>query len=560
MVGNFSYFDSRGELYTHRDVNGRSYDFNLDGLPEFKQHAYLGGLSSNFTFNERTVLSASFNRFWTRYRQAPEGFLDLYWRDWPGYSDDPDSLKIDDNNYLNDRDYTNPYEAVGFTQGDDYNPTYAFRKTAYNAVAASLLKQVTNTNQLKTGFDYRSYSVDWDKKQFYNDRPYGELYSSRPVYASFFAQDKMEYADFVINVGVRFDYRNADVSYNVTPTDTIARYQKASTKSRWSPRLGVSFPISEKSVMHFNYGIYYQEPRYPYMYTNLQGDVTTGLPLLGNPDLNPEQTSSYEIGVDHLISQNLRLDVTAYAKDISDLVTTRSSVKFLGNAVTNYDNGDYGSVKGFDVAVDKLALGGNFSASVAYTYMRATGNGSYALEPYYTFLTSQTDTLPPVKEYALDFDQRHTLTAMFDYRVGADWHGSLFGVSMPSSWGINMVGYLGSGLPYTKTDSLGNRRGERNEGRLPANYSVDMRFNKDFRFGPSRNLLTFFVEVDNLFNKKNVLNVYTRTGLPDDDRQRVGSGLALNENELNRLDRLYDHDPQNYSAPRTIRTGFELSF
>jgi len=563
FVGNFAYQDSRGEIYTHRDVNGRSYDFNLDGLPEFERTAYLAGLSANYSLSERTVFSASVNLFRTRYNQAPGFLLGTYWSDWPGYSEDSNGVyngTVHEHNYLNDRDYTDPYEVTGFALGDDFDPTYAYRKTYYNAFSTNMLKQITNTNQLKTGFDIRRYDVDWDRKQFYNEKPYGELYTSRPTYASFYVQDKLEYADFVINFGIRFDYRNADVSYNITPGDLTAHYKKASSKSRWSPRLGMSFPISEKSVMHFNYGVYYQEPRYTYLYTNMKGDVTSGLPLLGNPDLSPEQTTSYEIGVDHMISQSLRFDMTAYAKNITDLVTTRESGAYLQNVITKFDNGDYGDVKGFDVALDKLALGSNFSASVAYTYMRATGNGSYALEPYYTFLTSSTDTLAPMKEYALDFDQRHTVTAIMTYRAPADWHGSVFGIPLPSNWGLNLAAYFGSGLPYTKTDSMGNRYGERNEGRLPGNYSVDMRFNKDFRIGAKGSMLSFFIEVDNLFNKHNVLNVYTRTGLADDDRQRSGTGLSLSQSELARLDQLYDHDPQNYSDPRTVRTGLEWSF
>jgi hypothetical protein len=227
--------------------------------------------------------------------------------------------------------------------------------------------------------------------------------------------------------------------------------------------------------------------------------------------------------------------------------------------VTKFDNGDYGSVKGYDVAIEKLRLEGNFSASVSYSYMIANGNGSTAMEPYYTYITDP-DEKPPVTEYPLDFDQRHTLTAVAEYRVPREWSSSLFGIPIPGAWGITFVGYYGSGMPYTKTDASGNRLGERNEGRLPANQSVDMRFNKNFFIGPKAKVLTFFVEVDNLFDRRNVLNVYSRTGLPDDDNNVVGAVSASMQAELTRLDRLYDHDPQNYSAPRTVRTGLEFNF
>jgi hypothetical protein len=48
--------------------------------------------------------------------------------------------------------------------------------------------------------------------------------------------------------------------------------------------------------------------------------------------------------------------------------------------------------------------------------------------------------------------------------------------------------------------------------------------------------------------------------LPDNDLNVSGADLALNEEELNQYDHLFDHDPQNYSPPRTIRTGLEFNF
>lgn len=314
--------------------------------------------------------------------------------------------------------------------------------------------------------------------------------------------------------------------------------------------------------MHFNYGIYYQNPKFTHLYTNLQGDVSTGYPILGNPDLNPEQTTSYELGLDHLIKDDLRLNITAYAKDVDELVTARTFFQAGGYPVTQLTNDDYGSVKGFDLTIEKLPLAGYVSGSISYGYMMATGIGSNALEPYYTYITSTTDTLAPVTEYPLDFDQRHTLTALLSINAPADWDAKFFGMKVPGAWGLNVVGHFGSGLPYTATDSKGGRLGERNESKIPTNYTVDMRFNKDFGLGKVGSYkMSFFAEVDNLFDRKNVLDVYTNTGRPDNDGNILGPSVALsNPGDIGYYNLLYDHDPQNYSAPRTVRLGMELNF
>ncbi len=563
LRSNVTFHSADGRVYNHRDVNGRSYDFNLDGLPKFGKESYLVGLTGTYYFSEASMIAMTVNRFSTMTKTAPPHLYDLYWNQWPGYSVDANGNyngTIDDDNYHNNPDFSDPFEATGFTSGDDFYPTYHRREAAYNAAKLSFINQVNKSHQLEAGLELRKYSLDWDFKQFFNNNPYGEKYSSAPLNASFFLQDKMEYKSFVINVGLRLDYRDADISYNATPEDTVIAWEEADSKTRLSPRFGISFPISEKSVMHFNYGVYYQAPRFQYMYLNLQGDVSTGLPLLGNPNLDPEQTVSYELGLDHLVGSSLRIDATAYYKDVKELVTTRNygSAGPTGSSITLFTNEDYGSVQGFDLSLEKLRADGYLTGSISYGYMIATGNGSDALEPYYTYLTDPENETAPVTEYPLDFDQRHTITAIADFRVPADWRGNLYGMPVPGDWGLSMVARYGSGLPYTRTDEQGNRIGDRNSSRLPASYTVDVRLNKDFQMGPDK--FTIFAEIENLFNRRNILNVYTRTGQADSDGNSIGAGLSLDADQLRTADRLYDHDPQNFSAPRTVRLGAQYSF
>ena len=561
-----SYSKVDGAIYRHRDQNDASFDFDLNGLPVMKAESYLAGISANYVPGERTMWSIGVNRFSTWTLTSPKHLFGTHWDLWPGYSEDSNGVyngTIQDNNYVNDRDFADPYELTGFMTGDRYDPTYSYRKSVNNSVTATWVQQVSKTNQIKTGLSLDYYNVTRDSKKFFNAKPYSELYDSRPVYMSLYMQDKLEYQRFVINVGLRYDYRDPDMAYKAYQKEgdeAVGYWRDATAKKTLSPRFGVSFPVSEKTVMHANYGIYYQSPTYKYLYMNVAGDLTSGLPLLGNPDLKPERTVSYELGVDHLVGDYLRLDVTAYYKDISDLVTTRKAFVHGSNPVTHFTNQDYGSATGIDIAIERLKVNGFVSGSVSYGYMVARGVGSNAMEPYYTYITNTSDTLAPVREYPLGFDQRHTVAAMVDMRFPQNWHGRFLGLPVPGGWGLTAVGYLGSGLPYTKSDSKGTRLGERNEGRLPAYSSVDMRFNKDFTLGRNDYLLSFFVEIENLFDRRNVLAVYPSTGLPDDDGNRNTTGLALDQQQLDELNRLYDQDPQNFSAPRTVRLGMEYRF
>jgi hypothetical protein len=202
-----------------------------------------------------------------------------------------------------------------------------------------------------------------------------------------------------------------------------------------------------------------------------------------------------------------------------------------------------------------------------YSYMIAKGNASSAYDGYYEYITNTTDTVLPVQEYPLSFDQRHSLTLNLSYQVPRDWKAKLLGIDLPGAWGFNLVGMLSSGLPYTVTDDLGNRMGSINEARLPSKNTVDLRFNKDFyMFSNPDMFFSFFVEVQNLFNRKNVIDVYSNTGRPDDDGRHYeltvdpdGDG-PLTAEDVNHYYRLLARDPQNYSAPREFRVGVEFNF
>ncbi len=576
LISNLTYFQSEGEVYDHRDVNGVSYDLNLDGLPVFKKDSRLLGLSGNYHLNEKMIITARFNHFYTFTKTAPDHLFDTYWDQWDGYSEDSNGVydgTIQDSNYTRARDLSTSEGVTGFTTGNNYDPTFRRRESQYNALHMSVLNQVTKSHQLKAGFEYRAYEIDWDFKQFFNDQPYGEKYDSKPKYYSMFFQDKIEYDFYVMNIGLRYDYRNDNISYRSysSADDLVGTIKEAKSNSNISPRFGVSFPITDNSVMHFNYGVYYQVPKFTYLYTNLQGDIGSGFPLLGNPNLKPERTTSYEIGINELLTDDLRVNMTFYQKDINDLVTTRELLSDNLTAgksgadtltITTFQNQDYGSAKGIDIQIEKLSGTGLLSASISYGYMIANGNGSSAYDPYYSFITSTTDTLAPVSEFPLDFDQRHTLTAVLDFRVPNNYKEKLFGLQIPTNWGVGFVGNYGAGLPYTITDSVGNRVGERNSGRLPSNMTVDMKFLKHFDMNNSKYKLSFFLEVDNLFDKRNIVDVYTNTGRPDYDgftsQETLSTGVE--QTELNDLDVLFDKDPTHYSKPRTVRAGFEFNF
>lgn len=556
-----SIFDESKQRYEHRDVNNRSYDFALTNSGLYKSHAYRLGGKSTLQLSNSTMLTFRLGYFETRTRLAPDNLFNVYWDKWPGYSVDANGLyngTVQDN-YRAD----STYYYTGFMNDTLFYPYYLNRMSSYKSAGIDLLSQMSKAHQVSLGGEFRQNRLTWDNKQFFNTRPYGEKYDVGPSYAAAYLQDKIELGYMVVNAGLRVDYLDAEVNY----WDDAAKKTKllrSKTKTHLSPRIGFSHPVSENTVFHINYGYYYQVPRYPLMFTNLQADLSTGYPIVGNPNMEPEKTVSYEMGITQRIAADMNLTATTYYKDISNLISSKL-VAYPAGTYTKYDNGDYGSVKGFDLVVSKKMVS-YLSGNLNYSYMIAEGNSSDANEFYYNYFTvGENAPIIPVQKYPLAFDQRHTLSANLDYRVPRGKSPRVFGVKLPSAWGLNTLFSYGSGMPYTKTDAQGNRLGGLNEGRMPANYRVDLRIDKDFYLSKGESSkLRLFVEIGNLFDRRNTINVYSRTGLANDDgydylltSDPPGSGTIV---DVNRLRHLLAKDPQNIDTPRSIRWGLEWMF
>jgi outer membrane receptor protein involved in Fe transport len=556
-----NYFRQETQQYQHRDVNGRSYDFALANSGLSKGHAFRFGSRATWQISNSSIVTLKAGHFETKSKFAPDRLFDVYWDQWPGYSVDATG-KYDgtiQDNYLPD----STYQYTNFISGEKFYPYYLNRMSSYNSAGFDLMSQVNKYHLITLGGEYRKNKLTWDNKQFFNTRPYGEKYDVGPAYASAYVQDKIELGYMIINAGWRVDYLNAKVNYW---DDVASKNELLSSKSKmhFSPRLGFSHPVSDKTLFHANYGYYYQVPRYPFMFTNLQGDLTTGYPLVGNPDMEPEKTISYEFGVTQQVAEGARLTATTYYKDISNLASSRL-IAYPGGTYTLYYNGDYGSVKGLDLVLTKRT-GSRLSGTANYSYMIAEGNSSDANEFYYNYFTIGDNAPPmPVQKYPLSFDQRHSLSVNVDYRVGRNDRPRLFGYQLPGSWGINTLFTYGSGMPFTRTDERGMRFGGLNESRMPATYRVDVRVDKDLYLAKNDlSKLRLFVEINNLFDRRNVTNVYTRTGLPNDDGYIFGSSAdsqdpATVEN-LNRLHRLLAKNPQNYDKPISVQWGLEWMF
>jgi len=182
-----------------------------------------------------------------------------------------------------------------------------------------------------------------------------------------------------------------------------------------SPRLGVAFPITVRSGLHFAYGHFYQLPPLGDMFANadysilsrLQAGTSAFSTVMGNPDVKPEMTVQYEFGYKQSLTDDFGFEFTVYYKDIRDLLGVEFITTYNDAEYSRLTNVDFGTVKGFIVALDHRALG-PVSLAVDYTWQTAQGNSSDPNETANRAAAGE-DARPRVVPFG--WDQRHTFNA-----------------------------------------------------------------------------------------------------------------------------------------------------
>ncbi|MBK7935573.1 MAG: carboxypeptidase regulatory-like domain-containing protein [Lewinellaceae bacterium] len=360
--------------------------------------------------------------------------------------------------------------------------------------------------------------------------------------------------------------------------DPETAFEDYTPQVNWLPRLAFSFPISEDANFFAHYDILVQRPPSSWQVTPLDYlyFYTPGRTTGNNANLKPERVVDYEVGFQQKLNQNSALKFSAYYREMRDMVQSRTIlyVPTIGQYETS-GNIDYGTVKGFTVQYDLRRIQ-NAELRIAYTLQFADGTGSNATSQ--RGLTSRGNIRAL---FPLDFDERHNINAILDYRFdeGKRYNGPrVGGKDILSNFGVNIQTYAVSGRPYTATLRPVRFGGEGtlgaiNGNRLPWRFNIDMRIDKSFNVAPAgKNPLNvnIYFRVANVLNRKNVIGVYSTTGSPTDDGylataegQTIVEGIAdTGRNTTAYLDSYswVVRNANNFTQPRRMYVGVVLGF
>ncbi len=458
-----------------------------------------------------------------------------------------------------------------------------------------------------------------DKYSLYETRTAGEL-ATRP---SNIPSDATVYVDDPTSASNIRGYRSGDVFYDAdgnivqdfneirslstgrptpwlassaldslnNPVLTTGAFKDYEPQTQIMPRIAFSFPISDVASFFANYDVLTQRPRSA-VFSN---PLTYYLQSLGrqgqiivSPDLKPEKTINYQFGFKQKLGNSSAITLTAFYKELKDNFQQVQIQTAYPTSYLTYENRDFGTIKGFTLQYD-LRRTNNIQVNAAYTLQFANGTGSDINSAQNLISTGESE---PIRiALPLDYDQRHTIVTTIDYRYGSgtSYTGPANLQKVLENVGINVIFRAGSGTPYSRisqnivqnilaADDTRFRRliGEINGSRLPWQYNIDLRMDKDITLtsknaeGKGRNTtLNVYLLVQNVFNTERVASVYPATGLPDDDgflssTQSIdflnGIGTAGDIDSYIDLYKIRVNDPNNFRLPRVIRLGAIYNF
>lgn len=528
-------------------LKGKAYSFayrlNPDGLKDWMTFSISHGLDFTHTLSNEMFYKISLRH--NLYDNKSYKYESIY---------DPRYIEANYPKFISN------YEFDAIVSGVDYSRSS--QKTNFGVAKIDYTYQINSANFFEAGIEaqinelkfgppgqlvIQSDTVDnivklQPKEIDPNDPSFKKIETYHPNQAAIYVQDRIELGDLVVRAGLRYEYfdPNAFIPSNLqNPANTIIGVPgsvlvKAKTKHTIAPRLGFGFPLTDKSALHFSYGHFYQMPQYSSLYENanyqvlkfLTGGATYQQDYLGNPDLEPEITVQYEVGLKQALSDNLGVDLTFFYKDIRNLLGTEVIETYNFGQYARNTNVDYGSVSGFTLNITQRAVG-NFGASLDYSLMFANGNASDPDETANRQLGGQD---PRPRDIPFNWDQRHTLNITALYNE-------------PDDYSVSSIIRYASGQPYTPELGIGfMTEQEQNSGRKPSYITVDLRAEKYFNIDLLN--LSVFLRVFNLFNQHFVNgDVYADTGNPDTSRK-----LKLGETI----------DPNRFNAPRRIEFGISF--
>jgi vitamin B12 transporter len=158
--------------------------------------------------------------------------------------------------------------------------------------------RLTTEDTVTIGYEFENQGLDASEVGV----PVPDLDDFDTTIHAIYAQNKWESAHWIFTAGLRFDHHN-------TFGDTF------------NPRISAAYRPQPDWKIRGSFGTGFRAPS--------AGDLA--FPFFGNPDLDPEKSKSWEIGVDHYWDETAVISASFFRNDYEDLITFDPNTFIAGN-------------------------------------------------------------------------------------------------------------------------------------------------------------------------------------------------------------------------------------
>jgi len=397
--------------------------------------------------------------------------------------------------------------------------------------------QVTKNHYLKSGIEYNYIDLDHEMWHKWNENYYNVYefnYHRTPSQTGLYVQDQISYSDVIANLGIRFDYyygggglwpsgdpfaTEVFVPQVVASDSVLFEYLEAGESYIWdtweayndtvpgflepiknhyaiSPRIGVSFPVTESSKFYFNYGHFRSNPPYYSMYLYRYRYDKNGLYDMSNPNLDPPRTISYELGLTSNIYGDYIVKISGYSKDVTGQHGEVNYKSVTGGI--DYDtwaNNEYEDIQGVELNITKEGASW-LTGWVNFNYMlKKSGLVGKELITNSTFEDDQEGLYAGQESRALPIPK---FNANISLRTPHFKRGGFLKKQILGDWTFTFYGEWKAGSYFTWNPL--NKLHESDNMQWPDYKMLDLKINKNFKvFGFESSI---YADISNLLNIK----------------------------------------------------------
>lgn len=561
---------------------GYQYDFEqiLDNANTYTQNSIFNTITWTQTTSPKTYYEIKLNKFFTTLRVDANG------TNWNEYAEPIDVTRPPFSYYPINQYQTGLIPGDGFYDvGDAY--TWHDHYVDEYSVRADYNHNFTTKNRIKLGAEALFQTMQLVDIFQPWIQPFGlnnDVYLVYPAMGDFYAQQSLTFEGMILNYGLRLDYwfpgkyvddavKNPDVV--TIPDKTRIAYEEDTynifgrrAKMNLSPRIGISHPITNNQTLFFSYGHFSKRPKPQFVYAKLNPQTAEAtFQKFGNPNLNPETTVAYELGIRNQFTSDDVLTITAYYRNIYNYVATKNifinSGRLIGKPFITYFNQDYARSRGIEFEYKKR-IGSWFNGKLNFTYSVATGKSSTADQGY---LVATTGANESISEIYLSWDKPIQASANLYFNIAKGTGLFGFGKDVLDDISIKTRIFFQSGKRYTPMTYEGTLENGRPEymtdlndinGAIGENWFwIDLSFDKYFYF---RSLeFDVSLEITNLFNTLNstIINPVTGTAYQYGDPTPNYWNDPLYP-EVQAPITPYPYNPSRYLTPTNIKFGISL--